>query len=240
VSSNNNIEHNLTALTHRILRACELADRSSDSVTLIGASKTKPLQDIQIAYALGLRDFGENYLSDALTKINKINPTTYPQLNWHFIGRIQSNKTNLIARHFDWIHTLDRPKIAVRLNHQCPPIKKLNVLIQINIDSDPAKGGLQLHEQDEMDSLLETLATCPNLQLRGLMTILSTDKDSAASYESMAQLHHDIGARLSLTQREHWDTLSMGMSGDLEAAIRAGATHIRIGTVLFGARNRDA
>ena len=227
-----NIARNLVALNQRIETACRDADRPIDSVTLIGVSKTKPVEDVIEAAALGICNFGENYLVEA---IDKINATKDLNLIWHFIGRIQSNKTKDIAEHFDWVHTVDRAKIARRLDAQRTSAERLNVLIQVNIDADPAKGGVLAQDAAE---LLTELIQLPNLQPRGLMTILARGEGAGASYQSMAQLFADLGASLDPQQLACWDTLSMGMTDDLEAAIAAGATHIRIGTALFGARSQ--
>jgi len=169
-------------------------------------------------------------MSRALPKLAAL---TDLHATWHFIGRIQSNKTRTIAAHFDWIHTVDRTKIAKRLNEQCPAEKKLQILLQVNIDDDPAKGGAA---PAALPSLLADVAGLPQLTPRGLMTILAVDADPHASYKSMAQLLADLRGALPAAAGARWDTLSMGMSNDLEQAIAQGATHIRIGTALFGAR----
>ena len=183
---------------------------------------------IQQAYEAGIRHFGENYLDEALAKRADL---ATPDLIWHFIGKIQSNKTKSIAQHFDWVHTIDRYKIAKRLSDQRSG-SKLNALIQVNIDADPAKGGVL---KEEVASLVEQIDPLPNLSLRGLMTILDRTSDPASSYQSMAQLFTETRAYLNSTAR--WDTLSMGMSGDMAQAIGAGATQVRIGTALFGPRS---
>lgn len=226
-----NIASNLVALEQRIEAACAAAARPRQDVTLIAVSKTKPEADVRTAAKLGLSEFGENYLHEAVTKIAA---TADLKLTWHYIGRIQSNKTRDIARYFQWVHTVDREKIARRLNEQCPADKQLNVLVQVNIDQDSAKGGATI---EAVPALLDLLDELPRLLPRGLMTILATDSDPGASYQSMAQLFADLEPQLSSSARAHWDTLSMGMTGDLEQAIAHGATHIRIGTALFGARN---
>ncbi len=225
-----NIKSNLAALERRIDAACAAANRARETVTLIGVSKTKPVTAVREAAALGITQFGENYLDEALEKIAA---TVDLELTWHFIGRTQSNKTRDIARHFHWVQTVDREKIARRLHEHCPHDKRLNILIQVNIDADSAKAGVS---PAQADSLLEYIAQLPRLVPRGLMTILATDSDPGASYQSMAQLFERLNAQLDPDGRAHWDTLSMGMTGDLEQAIAAGATHIRIGTALFGAR----
>ena len=152
---------------------------------------------------------------------------------WHYVGKIQSNKTKEVAKYFDWVHTVDRSKIAQRLNAQCPADKTIQLLIQVNIDEDPNKGGCS---PGETLDLAQQLMSLPRIQIRGLMTILSKDSMPRDSYESVAQLFAQIAAALPAAQQVYWDTLSMGMTDDLEQAIAAGATHIRIGTALFGAR----
>ena len=225
-----NIKSNLAALERRIDAACAAAKRSRESVTLIGVSKTKPAAAVREASSLGITQFGENYLDEA---IEKIAATADLDLIWHFIGRIQSNKTRDIAKHFHWVQTVDREKIARRLHEHCPSDKRLNILLQVNIDADSAKAGIS---PAQAGSLLEYIEQLPRLAPRGLMTILAADSDPRASYQSMAQLFERLKPQLDPDSRAHWDTLSMGMTGDLEHAIAAGATHIRIGTALFGAR----
>ncbi|NCF45818.1 MAG: YggS family pyridoxal phosphate-dependent enzyme [Proteobacteria bacterium] len=220
----------LEALQQRIELACARYGRNAADITLIGVSKTKPAEDIVSAYNLGLTQFGENYLQEAVDKIQKLQSLT---AQWHYIGAIQSNKTRDIAAHFDWVHTVDRIKIGSRLSAQCPQGKTVKVLVQVNIDSDPNKSGCP---RSQAAALVHELLAQPNLEIRGLMTILSKDSEPRASYESVAQLAYDIGRDLNAAQRERWDTLSMGMTGDMDEAIAAGATHIRIGTALFGGR----
>lgn len=225
-----NIENNYTQLSQRILAACAVAKRNPESVSLLAVSKTKPAEVITQAIDLGLRQFGENYLQEALEKIQQLQ---HHDLQWHFIGRIQSNKCKSIANEFSWVQTLDRLKIAQRLNNLRTQPAPLNVLIQVNLDDDPNKGGVDSHGAEQ---LLEQLLALPNLVPRGLMTILAKPTVSRVGYESVAQLHHQLGEKFAsaLTQ---WDTLSMGMSADLEDAIAAGATMVRVGTDLFGARS---
>ncbi len=233
----NALERNLVALNKRIEDACARANRSSAELQLIAVSKTRSINEVRHAHTLGLNHFGENYLDEA---INKITATADLGATWHFIGRIQSNKTRLIAEHFQWVHTVDRHKIAQRLDQQCPPGKRLNVLVQINIDADPNKGGIS---PETAEDLLTSISTMPNLVPRGLMTILAQDQPPGNSYRAMAQLAHKLAPVIQDRLRElgsadnaQWGTLSMGMSADLEDAIAAGATQIRIGTALFGPR----
>ncbi|MEM9621712.1 MAG: YggS family pyridoxal phosphate-dependent enzyme [Pseudomonadota bacterium] len=242
---NRNIERNLVALNQRIDAACTAAGRTRDALQLIAVSKTMPIADVREAYALGLRHFGENYVDEAVAKIRA---GTDLAATWHFIGRVQSNKTRSIATHFDWVHTIDRPRIAQRLNDQCPPGKQLNVLIQVNIDADPDKAGVMAADTE---ALLAKICELPNLRARGLMTILArpshsdvtaTTRESrgsaaAMSYRSMAQLAARLKTKIP-SGSAAWDTLSMGMTADLEEAVAAGATHLRIGTALFGERQK--
>ena len=220
----------LVLLNERIQRACVDSGRSLEEITLIGVSKTKPAADVTAANELGLHDFGENYLQEATGKIDALQGIA---ATWHYVGNIQSNKTKEVAKYFDWVHTVDRSKIGQRLSAQCPAGKTIQVLIQVNIDDDPNKGGCS--PAQALD-LTQQLTALPNLQVRGLMTILSKDSIPRDSYESVAQLSVQIAAELPAAQQACWDTLSMGMTYDLEHAIAAGATHIRIGTALFGAR----
>ena len=230
VPVNPSIRTRLKSLNERIQRACENSGRDRESVTLIGVSKTKPVTDVAEAHRLGLAHFGENYLQEAVKKIEELRE---PDVQWHYIGAIQSNKTKDVAKHFDWVHTVERVKIGQRLNSQCPEDKILKVLVQVNIDADPNKSGCLA---SQVPSLIDELIQLPQLEVRGLMTILSQSSDPRASYESVAQLHREVASGLGAEQRQQWDTLSMGMTGDMEHAIAAGATHIRIGTALFGGR----
>ncbi|MDE0269913.1 MAG: YggS family pyridoxal phosphate-dependent enzyme, partial [Gammaproteobacteria bacterium] len=170
--------------------------------------------------------FGENYAQEAAAKIEAL--AGLP-LRWHFIGRIQSNKTALIARRFDWVHTVDRLKIARRLAGHRADGPPLNVLVQVNIDDDPAKGGVA---PDEAGDLVDAMRDLAGLRLRGLMAILERAGDAQSSYRRVRTLFESLADRGG----SGWDVLSMGMSGDLEAAIAAGATQVRVGTAIFGPR----
>ena len=192
-----------------------------NKVTLIAVSKTKPASDLQQAIDAGQKNFGENYLQEALEKIQALKGQ---DLIWHFIGPIQSNKTTKIAQNFAWVHSVDRLKIAKRLNDQRPEnMEKLNVLLQVNIDNEPTKSGVLI---DEIDELMPHFQNFPNISLRGFMCIPSPDH-SAQSFAKMAQI---------LNKYPNLDTLSMGMSADLELAIENGATFVRIGSDIFGKR----
>ncbi|WP_348670116.1 YggS family pyridoxal phosphate-dependent enzyme [uncultured Candidatus Thioglobus sp.] len=210
------IAQNLAKIHHRID-----AVKHSQEVTLIAVSKTKPAADLQQAIDAGQRHFGENYLQEALEKIDILKGQN---LIWHFIGPIQSNKTKQIAQNFSWVHSVDRLKIAKRLNDQRPEnLAKLNVLLQVNIDNEPTKSGVLI---DEIDEIITHFENFQNISLRGFMCIPSPDnaKQSFAKMAKIMQKHPNL------------DTLSMGMSADLELAIKNGATFVRIGSDIFGKR----
>ena len=190
-------------------------------VTLIAVSKTKPVSDIQQALDAGQCHFGENYLQEALDKIDSLKNQN---LIWHFIGPIQSNKTVKIAQNFDWVHSVDRLKIAKRLNDQRPKnLEKLNVLLQVNIDNEATKSGVL---EDEIDELTSHFENFQNIALRGFMCIPSPD-NTERSFKKMAKI---------LQKYPNLDILSMGMSNDLDLAIKNGATFVRIGADIFGKR----
>ena len=194
---------------------------SNQQVTLIAVSKTKPATDLQQAIDAGQRHFGENYLQEALEKIKTLKGQN---LIWHFIGPIQSNKTVKIAENFSWVHSIDRLKIAKRLNDQRPEnMGKLNVLLQVNIDNEPTKSGIKVSEIDDMVTHFQNFQ---NISLRGFMCI-PNPANSASSFKKMAEI---------LNKHPNLDTLSMGMSSDLELAIKNGATFVRIGSDIFGKR----
>ena len=194
-------------------------------------SKTKPAAALREAHAAGLRDFGENYLQEALGKQQEL--ADLP-LSWHFIGPIQSNKTRAIAEHFDWVHSVDRLKIAQRLSEQRPAeLPPLNICIQVNVSGEASKSGCA---PADLPALASAIGALPRLQLRGLMAIPEPTEDRAAqdaAFAAVQRLNNDLRDSLKLPL----DTLSMGMSHDLEAAIAQGATWVRIGTALFGARD---
>ena len=190
-------------------------------VTLIAVSKTKPASDLQQAIDAGQRHFGENYCQEALDKIDLLKNQ---DLIWHFIGPIQSNKTKQIAQNFDWVHSVDRLKIAKRLNDQRPEgMGKLNVLLQVNIDNETAKSGVLI---DEIEDLVTHFENFPNISLKGFMCI-PDPAHSALSFTKMEKI---------IKKYPNLDVLSMGMSADLELAIESGATFVRIGTDIFGKR----
>ncbi|APO84842.1 MULTISPECIES: YggS family pyridoxal phosphate-dependent enzyme [Pseudomonas] len=218
---------NLSAISARIASAAQAAGREPASVQLLAVSKTKPASAIREIHAAGVCDFGENYLQEALTKQQALGDLP---LIWHFIGPIQSNKTKAIAEHFDWVHSVDRLKIAQRLSEQRPAgLAPLNICLQVNVSGEDSKSGCA---PADLPALAKAVAALPNLRLRGLMAIPEPTDDRAAqeaAFATLRQLQEGLGLGL--------DTLSMGMSHDLEAAIAQGATWVRIGTALFGARD---
>ncbi|RRV47233.1 YggS family pyridoxal phosphate-dependent enzyme [Pseudomonas sp. p106] len=221
------IAHNLCALAARIDSAAKAAGRDPASLQLLAVSKTKPASAIRELHAAGVCDVGENYLQEALAKQEDLRDLP---LIWHFIGPIQSNKTKAIAEHFDWVHSVDRLKIAQRLSEQRPPgLPPLNICLQVNVSGEDSKSGCA---PEDLPALANAVAALPNLRLRGLMAIPEPSEDRAeqeAAFASLRQLQEGLNLGL--------DTLSMGMSHDLEAAIAQGATWVRIGTALFGARS---
>jgi pyridoxal phosphate enzyme (YggS family) len=221
------IADNTLQVSSRIQAATEAAHRDKDSVQLLAVSKTKPAEALREAYAAGLRDFGENYLQEALSK--QLELADLP-LIWHFIGPIQSNKTRAIAEHFDWVHSVDRLKIAQRLSEQRPAdLPPLNICIQVNVSGEASKSGCT---PADLPALANAIGALPRLKLRGLMAIPEPTEDRAAQDAAFAAVQ-SLQASLNLPL----DTLSMGMSHDLESAIAQGATWVRIGTALFGARD---
>ena len=221
------IAANISTLESRIHAAALAARRAPDSIGLLAVSKTKPAEAIREAFAAGLRDFGENYLQEALGKQAEL--ADLP-LCWHFIGPIQSNKTRAIAEHFAWVHSVDRLKIAQRLSEQRPEsLDPLNICIQVNVSGEASKSGCT---PQDLPALAEAIAALPRLKLRGLMAIPEPTDDTCAQHAAFATVRA-LQENLSLPL----DTLSMGMSHDLEAAVVEGATWVRIGTALFGARD---
>ena len=224
------VQARLAAVRERIALACDRAGRARDSVTLLAVTKMQPQGPVREAIAAGQQHFGENYAQEGAAKIAALAST--PGLVWHFIGPIQSNKTRSIAQNFLWVHTLDRDKVAQRLAEQrdanLPP---LNVCIEVNISDEGSKSGLTAAELPQM---AEMVAGLPRLQLRGLMAIPEPTTNEALARRRFAQLRE---LRDGLNARGHsMDTLSMGMSADMDAAIAEGATLVRIGTAIFGER----
>ncbi|MGN8139769.1 YggS family pyridoxal phosphate-dependent enzyme [Pseudomonas sp. 22105] len=221
------IADNILQVSSRIHAATVAAGRDENSVQLLAVSKTKPSEALREAYAAGLRDFGENYLQEALAK--QLELADLP-LIWHFIGPIQSNKTRSIAEHFAWVHSVDRLKIAQRLSEQRPAdLPPLNICIQVNVSGEASKSGCT---PQDLPALAQAISALPRLKLRGLMAIPEPTEDRAEQDAAFAAVQK-LQAGLDLPL----DTLSMGMSHDLESAIAQGATWVRIGTALFGARD---
>jgi pyridoxal phosphate enzyme (YggS family) len=220
----------LAALHARILSAEQSCGRHSGSVTLVAVSKTQPAAAVLAAYRAGQRDFGESYLQEALTKQTALRDYG---ITWHFIGTLQSNKTRQVAQHFSWVHSVDRLKTAARLNDQRPGhLPPLNICLQINIGAEPQKAGV---EPAQVPTLAAQLQSLPRLRLRGLMALPPPSEGFDQQRDYFRQLRF-VFERL----RGHGypiDTLSMGTSTDLEAAIAEGATVVRIGTALFGERS---
>ena len=221
------IAENIAKVGARIREAAQASQRNFADIGLLAVSKTKPADAIREAHAAGVCDFGENYLQEALEKQTQL--ADLP-LIWHFIGPIQSNKTRPIAEHFDWVHSVDRLKIAQRLSEQRPAhLPALNICLQVNVSGEDSKSGCS---PEELTALAQAVVALPNLRLRGLMAIPEPTDDVAAQHAAFARLRQ-LRDELAL----NLDTLSMGMSHDLEAAIAEGATWVRIGTALFGARD---
>ena len=221
------IADNIGQVSQRIRAAAEAVQRDASSIHLLAVSKTKPAQAVREAYAAGMRDFGENYLQEALGKQAEL--TDLP-LSWHFIGPIQSNKTRAIAENFAWVHSVDRLKIAQRLSEQRPAdLPALNICIQVNVSGEASKSGCT---PADLPALANAINALPRLKLRGLMAIPEPTDERAAQDAAFATVR-ELQASLNLPL----DTLSMGMSHDLESAIAQGATWVRIGTALFGARD---
>ena len=225
------IQHNLQQLRQRIRAAATQCGRDPEEVTLLAVSKTKPASAVEEAIAAGQLAFGENYVQEGVEKIEAL--AAHPQVEWHFIGPLQSNKSRLVAEHFAWCHTVDRLKIAQRLNDQRPDsLPPLNVLIQVNISDENSKSGIML---EALPELAQQVAALPQLRLRGLMAIPAPESDYARQL-AVCQRMADAFRQLQLRYPDV-DTLSLGMSDDMEAAIAAGSTMVRIGTAIFGARD---
>ncbi len=224
------IASNITTINQLIRQAESMCHRPSGVVSLLAVSKQHPPEAIAEAFDAGLRDFGENYVQEALLKINALSPLP---IDWHFIGRIQRNKAKIIAQHFSWVHTVSSDAIAQSLNAARPQdMPALNVCIQLNIDNEDSKTGVS---PEEAVSLAAHILTLPRLTLRGLMVIPKPEEDvekQVASFLRVSKCMQHINQRLNISM----DTLSMGMSHDFEAAICAGSTMVRVGTAIFGER----
>lgn len=223
------IADNLKRIHLQIKAAEQAAKRAPGSVLLLAVSKTKPAQAITSAYQAGHRHFGENYVQEAIAKQRELGAFA---ITWHFIGPIQSNKTRLIAHHFDWVHSVDNLKIAERLSAQRPPsFPALNICLQVNISNEGSKSGVSLQE---LPILCKQILQLPHLRLRGVMAIPAPESDFDKQRLPYQKLYQAVK---QLDIADLLDTFSFGMSGDLEAAIMEGATVIRIGTALFGVRD---
>ncbi|CAH2794866.1 MAG: Pyridoxal phosphate-containing protein YggS [uncultured Paraburkholderia sp.] len=224
--------HNLEAVQQRIAMAAHVAGRDARSIALLAVSKTFPAEDVRAAHAAGQRAFGENYVQEALTKIEAL-ADLRASLEWHFIGPLQSNKTRPVAEHFDWVHSVDRLKIAQRLSEQRPDhLPPLNVCLQVNISGEASKSGVSV---DEAVQVARDIAALPRLRLRGLMAI----PEPAGGIDEQRVPHRRLRELFERLRSDGLplDTLSMGMSSDLEAAVLEGATIVRVGTAIFGARD---
>ena len=223
------LKQHLTVIDTAIREAASACGRDPESIQLLAVSKTKPSSDIQMLHALGQRSFGENYVQEAVDKIHELQGL---DIEWHYIGHIQSNKTKVIATEFDWVHTVDREKIASRLN-DARDGDPLNILIQVNVDLAETKSGVS---PTDLKALAMAIWKLPHLKLRGLMSI-----PDPVSEDDLQRAHQQLKALFEEIKADHptpeiFDTLSMGMTNDLELAISEGSTMVRIGTALFGAR----
>jgi pyridoxal phosphate enzyme (YggS family) len=229
------LEQRLAEVRQRIAQACEAAGRDRASVSLLAVSKLQPAQAVREARQAGQRAFGENYVQEALDKMAAL-ADLRPALEWHLIGPLQSNKTRAVAEAFDWVHSVDRLKIAQRLSDQRPPgLPPLNICLQVNISGEASKSGL---EPAELPDVARAAAALPRLRLRGLMAI----PEPAQGLEAQRAPHRALRQLLQQLRAQglDLDTLSMGMSDDLEAAVAEGSTMVRVGTAVFGARPRGA
>ena len=230
------IAHNLAQIHQKIAATATRCGRAPEDIILLAVSKTKPVQAISEAIAAGQTLFGENYVQEGVNKIHHFAEQGITGLEWHFIGPLQSNKSRLVAENFDWCHTLENLRIATRLNAQRPAnLPPLNVLIQVNISDEQSKSGIPL---EQLDTLAAEVTQFPGLKLRGLMAIPAPEPDyqrQLAVCRQMASAYESLKHRYPTV-----DTLSLGMSDDMDAAITAGSTMVRIGTAIFGARDYSA
>jgi len=231
------IENNISRVTQRVEQSARDAGRDPAEVLLLAVSKTRTTADIRCAIDAGLTNFGENYVQEAVEKIAQLNEEQRIEaLQWHFIGPLQSNKTRVVAENFNWVHSVDRLKIAQRLSEQRPAeLGPLNICLQVNIDNEASKSGFS---RDETLSAALAIIKLPNIRLRGLMAIpqsQQTVEKQKVAFHALHNLRDQINQ--SLDNSEKLDTLSMGMSNDLEAAISQGSTMVRVGTDIFGKRD---
>ena len=226
------IAQNLAHIREQI-KQCECHSKTQSAVKLLAVSKTKPIEDILTAYEAGQTVFGENYVQEGVEKIQFCQQHQI-ELEWHFIGPLQSNKTRLVAEYFDWMQTLERAKIADRLNEQRPPHKApLNVLIQVNISNEASKSGVQ---PDDILPLAIHVENLPHLRLRGLMAIPEPTDDVVQQEQTFRQMRTLFESLQQALPHAQIDTLSMGMTDDMQTAIQCGSTMVRVGTAIFGKR----
>jgi hypothetical protein len=223
------IAERLISAHESLVKATDKAHRATNSVQLLAVSKTKPVSDIVQAYKAGHRLFGENYVQEGVEKITALQELN--DIEWHFIGPLQSNKCKLVAEHFDWVQSIDRSKIARRLNNHRSAHKLLNVLIQVNINQESSKAGVLPDAVNELANYIESL---PHLRLRGLMAIPKADQNENELTQTFLQMQQ-LFLQLKCSYAKV-DTLSMGMSADMQIAIANGSTMVRLGTAIFGAR----
>ena len=229
-----NLIESIAAIQQRIAQACADCGREPSSVKLLAVSKQQSAASIRAATEQGLTMMGENYLSEALAKQQELRDAS---IEWHFIGALQANKSKIAAENFAWVHSVDRAKLAHRLNTQRPQqLAPLNILLQVKVDLDDNKSGCA---PELLPELVEQILPLANLRLRGLMNIPALDVDPQASFAAMRELFEQCARQLPAEHRSYWDTLSMGMSADFVEAIRAGSTMVRIGSALFGARSNQ-
>ena len=231
------IEHNIAETLARINRAADSCNRKRSTISLLAVSKKQTVEAIQAAVAAGIIDFGENYLQEAEQKIQQLHALN---LSWHYIGGIQSNKTQTIARLFSWVHSVDRIKLARRLSDQRPvEMPPLNICLQVNIDNEEAKSGFDV---DHISAAVTEINSLPRLQLRGLMAIPAQSESEVEQRDSFSRMRLLFNSAKDAIESENdrasFDTLSMGMSADLESAIAEGATIVRVGTDIFGPRDK--
>ncbi len=223
------LRDNIHSIQNAIAQMATKHHRQSDQICLLAVSKKKPAEQIRIAFDLGQKAFGENYLQEALDKQQQLLDL---DIDWHFIGPIQSNKTRDISANFSWVHSVDRVKIAKRLNDQRPAhLPPLNICLQVNIDNEPSKSGIA---PEKIMELTESIMALPRLKLRGLMAIPAPKESFEEQFKTFKRVH-DI-----MKKTPEMDTLSMGMSGDMDAAIAAGSTMVRVGTAIFGSRKSSS
>ncbi|WP_299235479.1 YggS family pyridoxal phosphate-dependent enzyme [uncultured Halomonas sp.] len=228
------VSESLAAARQRLADALKAAGRPVADARLLAVSKTKPAAMIREAWHLGQRDFGENYVQEALSKQDEL--AELEGIVWHFIGPLQSNKSREVAERFSWVHSVDREKVARRLNDQRPAsLDPLNICLQVNISAEPSKSGVSLAE---LPALAEAVLNLPRLRLRGVMAIPAPAKGLEAQRAPLARLREALEELRERFPEAPLDTLSMGMSDDLEAAVMEGATLVRLGTAIFGARQR--